>query len=285
MNRVKANEDRLNIPTPKKNQPLSLLEITAAKLWLPKTPPSPPDLALAHLQTYSDRSIPFNCMFCFFAASHIARERAELEQARGFTNENEYATNNFCEPGLHFSIKCNKNIIKKFMVLHILYSKRRIYSNFTQRIAVTSFAYKMIFRGTNLLALGIPHLSTCYEIFILYLSHHINWLSSSRKYPNEVPLHFINKPSWLVIHSDIRPFSYDLLYKDFSLHSALRHCFRPGVEPFIIRRGTSILSSSWSIPALSQVSIPCLSPFALSCVFVTTCLIACVIIYIFIRYM
>ena len=118
----------------------------------------------------------------------------------------------------------NKNLVKKFILLHILYGKKKIDNVFTKQVLATNFAFKITFKGTNAISVGLPQLGTCYEIFILYLAKHLNWfLFSENLLQERLPFIFLNQPPSLIISSEVRPPAHVLCWKGFSNHRAVRH--------------------------------------------------------------
>ena len=153
-------------------QPLSLLELCAVQLWTPR------------IQTRTrDRSFDRNCEFCFLAASHIARSDGALRDVVKIFKLRpleEILVHNFGrEHGVDFVLKCNKAILKKFIVLHILYAKGQIKTQFSHNfLNKHPWRHQVCYRGTTSLCLSIAHLRTCFDIFILYLCQHLHWIST-----------------------------------------------------------------------------------------------------------
>ena len=167
MDTVHAYERRENKQAPKK-QPLSLFDICTTLLWNPKT------------ITRECHSLINNCNFCFLAANHLANEQSAVEFALGYDGVDHYFANNWInKPCSYFYLTCSKDLVKKFVILHILYAKQKITSDFTRKMSNTNFTYTTSFRGTILISKEISHLVTCYEIFILYLTQHLRWFSKA----------------------------------------------------------------------------------------------------------
>ena len=202
METLRANERRQNIQTVAKSPP-SLFEICASMLWKPRT-----TVVACH-------SLIYNCKFCLLAASHLARGCAAIGSLEEFNNINAYAESYSDEPGLDFYLNCRKEIVKKFVVLHILYQKNQISNNFTSRLMKSNFMYKITLRGTNSISLGTSRLITCYEIFVLYLSQHLRWFSRLEK---NVPLNEV--PRLKITCQTLATPSRGAYRSGFSLHAA-----------------------------------------------------------------
>ena len=102
MDTVLAYERRAN-KSARQKAPLSLFDICASLLWSPKT------------TTKECHSLIYNCRFCFFAASHLAREHAAIEEALEHSEDRNCFVENYYsdEPGLYFYLSCQKEVVKK----------------------------------------------------------------------------------------------------------------------------------------------------------------------------
>lgn len=149
-------------------QPQSLLQLCAAQLWSPR------------IETSTVcRQLPYNhCQFCYLATCHLVREygalKEDIETPRfHLASAYEYERTNFL-------LKCTKPLLRKFLTLHILYAKGLI-QNRASHLFYKNHCWRhtVWYRGALHLSYGVAHLRTCYDIFILYLGEHLNWLSTA----------------------------------------------------------------------------------------------------------
>ena len=205
MDMVKACEKHLNV-TRKEIQPTSLFGLAAAALWKPRK------------TLYSCNFLIHNCILCFLAACHLAREQTAFNDDDGRVFLNMAAD-------IEFTLVCNKDLIKKFMVLHILYGESNLSNTYTNHILATNFAFKISFRGTNAIGIEYIQLMRCNELFVQYLAKHLNWFQTAEELTQQKPplVSVQSLSPRLFIKTEARPPLHSLCWERYDFHTAIRN--------------------------------------------------------------
>ena len=205
-------------------QPLSLFQSAAKILWKSK-------------QTQ-------NCIYCWLASCHLARFYTQIapidmniaqfdvtqfdcnvdntsDQPETYSvNRRIVVYNQEFSPelGSNFVLHCNKSIVKKFMLLHCLYTTNQISNCFTNQAVNSRFGFRILFECVNKYEINIPVSRSCYQIFIDYLSEYLNWMSvTDIQLYNTNRYKFFQVPNQVVITNMVAPYSRNLLHQNFTL--------------------------------------------------------------------